>query len=70
LKYATSLARRYGASIFLAQMINVDGYPLLSPEYATAAAQTTKSEADKGLRDLLKTGELIGLPYKVCEGKD
>lgn len=65
LKYAASLARRYGSSIYLTHVIGADGYPLVSPEYAADSMRKMHEEAEKGFRELLKTGELIELPYKV-----
>jgi nucleotide-binding universal stress UspA family protein len=65
LEYAASLARRYGSSLYLTHVITVDGYPLASPEYAVSSLQNIHDSARQGFRDLLKSGELIGLPYKV-----
>jgi nucleotide-binding universal stress UspA family protein len=65
LKYAASLARRYGSTIYLTHVINVDGYPMVSPEYAVDSIQKQHAEADQGFRELMKTGELVELPYKV-----
>ena len=65
LEYAASLARRYGSTIYLTHVITVDGYPLASPEYAVSSLQKMHVEAMQGFRELLKSGELIELPYKV-----
>jgi nucleotide-binding universal stress UspA family protein len=65
LKYAASLARRYGSSIYLTHVISVDGYPLVSPEFAAESIQKMHEEAQQGFREMMKTGELIELPYKV-----
>ena len=65
LEYAASLARRYGSAIYLTHVITVDGYPLVSPEYAASSLQKMHVEAQQGFRELLKSGELIELPYKV-----
>lgn len=65
LEYAASLARRYGSALYLTHVITVDGYPLASPEYAVSSLQNMHDKARQGFRDLLKSGELIELPYKV-----
>jgi nucleotide-binding universal stress UspA family protein len=65
LEYATSLARRYRSALYLTHVITVDGYPLASPEYAVSSLQNMRDSARQGFRDLLKSGELIELPYKV-----
>jgi nucleotide-binding universal stress UspA family protein len=64
-EYAASLARRYGSTIYLTHVITVDGYPLASPEYAVSSLQKMHVEAKQGFRELLKSGELIELPYKI-----
>jgi nucleotide-binding universal stress UspA family protein len=65
LEYAASLARRYGSSLYLTHVITVGSYPLASPEYAVSSLQNMHDRARQGFRDLLKSGELIELPYKV-----
>jgi len=65
LEYAASLARRYGSALYLTHVITVDSYPLASPEYAVSSLQNMHDRARLGFRDLLKSGELIELPYKV-----
>jgi nucleotide-binding universal stress UspA family protein len=65
LEYAASLSRRYGSVLYLTHVITVDGYPLVSPEYAASSVQKMQDKAQQGFRELLKSGELIELPYKV-----
>lgn len=65
LEYAASLARRYGSAIYLTHVITVDGYPLASPEYVSSSLQKMHVEAKEGFRELLKSEELIELPYRV-----
>jgi nucleotide-binding universal stress UspA family protein len=65
LEYAASLARRYGSAIYLTHLITLDGYPLVSPEYAAASLQKMHVEARQGFREILKSGQMIELPYKV-----
>jgi len=65
LEYAASLARRYGSSLFLTHVIAVNDYPLVSPEYTVSTLQNMHEHARQGFRDLLKSGELIELPFKV-----
>ena len=65
LEYAASLARRYGSALYLTHVITVHGYPLASPEYAVSSLQNKHDSVRQGFRDLLKSGELIELPFKV-----
>jgi nucleotide-binding universal stress UspA family protein len=65
LEYAASLARRYGSALYLTHVITVDSYPLASPEYVVSSLQNMHDRARQGFRDLLRSGELIELPYKV-----
>ena len=71
LEYAASLARRYGSTIFLTHVIALDDYPLASPEYSAYEIQKMHAEAKLGFREILKSGRLIDLDYKVLipEGK-
>ncbi len=65
LEYAASLARRYGSAIYLTHIISLDGYPLMAPELAVSSAQKLHVEAEEKLRELLKSGLLIALPFKA-----
>lgn len=65
LEYATSLARRYGSAIYLTHIISLDGYPLMAPEFAASSLQKMHVEAEENLRELLKSGLLIALPFKA-----
>jgi nucleotide-binding universal stress UspA family protein len=65
LEYAASLARRYGSAIYLTHIITLDGYPIISPEFAASSLQKMHAEAERGFRELLKSGRLIALPYKA-----
>jgi nucleotide-binding universal stress UspA family protein len=71
LEYAASLARRYGSTIFLTHVIALDDYPLVSPEYSAFEIQKMHAEAKLGFREILKSGQMIDLDYKVLlpEGK-
>jgi nucleotide-binding universal stress UspA family protein len=71
LEYAASLARRYGSTIFLTHVIALDDYPLVSPEYSAYEIQKMHAEAKLGFREILKSGQMIELDYKVLipEGK-
>src|SRR4030095_4952300 len=64
LEYPASLARRYGSSLYLTHVITVDGYPLASPEYAVSSLQNMHDRARQGFRDLLKSGQVIVVPFK------
>ncbi len=65
LEYAASLARRYGSAIYLTHIISLDGYPLMAPEFAASSLQKMHVEAEENLRELLKSGLLIALPFKA-----
>jgi nucleotide-binding universal stress UspA family protein len=65
LEYAASLARRYGSAIYLTHVITLDGYPMMSPEFAASSLEKMHAEAERGFRELLKSGRLIALPYKA-----
>jgi nucleotide-binding universal stress UspA family protein len=65
LEYAASLARRYGSALYLTHVISVEGYPLASPGYTVSSLKNMHDSARQGFRDLLKSGELFELPYKV-----
>lgn len=71
LEYAASLARRYGSTIFLTHVIALDDYPLVSPEYSAYEIQKMHAEAKLGFREILKSGQMTELDYKVLipEGK-
>ena len=38
-QYAASLARRYGSAIYLTHVVTLEGYPLVSPEYAAISLE-------------------------------
>ena len=65
LEYAASLARRYGSTIYLTHIIAMDGYPMVSPELAASWFQKMHAEAEKGFRELIKSGRLMALPYQA-----
>jgi nucleotide-binding universal stress UspA family protein len=65
LEYAASLARRYGSTIYLTHIISLDGYPLMAPELAVSSLQRMQVETEENFRELLKSGLLIALPYKI-----
>jgi nucleotide-binding universal stress UspA family protein len=65
LEYAASLARRYGSTIYLTHIITLDGYPMISPELAASSFQKMQEEAEKGFREIMKSGRLMALPYQV-----
>jgi nucleotide-binding universal stress UspA family protein len=65
LEYAAALARRYGSAIFLTHIIALDGYPLMAPEYAASSLQKMHADAENSLREILKSGRLLALPFKA-----
>ena len=65
LDYAASLARRYCSAIYLTHIITLDGYPMVSPEFAASSLERRHAEAANKFRKLLKSGRLFALPYKA-----
>ena len=64
-EYAASLARRYGSAIYLTHVVTLDGYPLISPEYAAMSLEKKRAEVQTQFRQILKSGELTGIPFKT-----
>ena len=64
-EYAASLARRYGSAIYLTHVVTLDGYPLISPEYAAMSLEKKHAEVQMQFREILKSGELTGIPFKT-----
>jgi nucleotide-binding universal stress UspA family protein len=64
-EYAASLARRYGSAIYLTHVVTLDGYPLISPEYAAMSLDKKRAAVQTQFREMLKTGELAGIPFKT-----
>jgi nucleotide-binding universal stress UspA family protein len=65
IEYAASLARRYGSAIYVTHVMTLDGYPLVSPEYAAMSLQKKHAEVQTQFRRILKSGELTGIPFKT-----
>jgi nucleotide-binding universal stress UspA family protein len=65
LEYAASLARRYCSMVYLTHIIAVDGYPMVSPEFAASSLEKRHAEAENKFRELLKSGRLFALPRKA-----
>ena len=63
--YAASLARRYGSAIYLTHVVTLDGYPLISPEYAAMSLEKRHAAVQTQFRRVLKSGELTGIPFKT-----
>src|SRR5450432_2264178 len=64
-EYAASFARRYGSAIYLTHVVTLDGYPLISPDYAAMMLEKKHSEVKTHFRQTLKSGELSGIPFKT-----
>jgi nucleotide-binding universal stress UspA family protein len=64
-EYAASLARCYGSAIYLTHVVTLDGYPLVSPEYAVMSLEKKHAEVQTHFRQILKAGELTGIPFKT-----
>jgi len=71
LGYAASLARHYSSAVYLTHIITLDGYPMVSPEFAASSLEKRHSEAANKFRRLLKSGRLFALPHKavIQEGR-
>jgi nucleotide-binding universal stress UspA family protein len=65
LGYAASLARRYCSAIYMTHIITLDGYPMMSPEFAASSLEKRHAEAANKFRKLLKSGQLFALPHKA-----
>ena len=65
IEYAASLARRYGSAIYVTHVITLDGYPLISPEYAAMSLKKKHADAQTQFRQILKSGTLTGIPFKT-----
>jgi len=65
IEYAASLARRHGSAIYVTHVITLDGYPLISPEYAAMSLEKKHAEVQTQFRQILKSGELTGIPFKT-----
>jgi nucleotide-binding universal stress UspA family protein len=65
LEYAVSLARHYSSAIYLTHVITLDGYPMVSPEIAASSVRKRHAEAENKFHELLKSGRLVALAYKV-----
>jgi nucleotide-binding universal stress UspA family protein len=65
LGYAASLARHYSSAVYLTHVITPEGYPMVSPEFATSSLEKRHSEATNKFRRLLKSGQLFALPHKA-----
>ena len=61
LGYAASLARHYSSAVYLTHVITLEGYPMVSPEFATSSLEKRHSEAATKFRRLLKSGQLSGV---------
>ena len=64
-EYAASFARRYGSAIYLTHVVTLDGYPLISPEYAAMSLEKKHAEVQSHFGQILKSGELTGIPFKT-----
>jgi nucleotide-binding universal stress UspA family protein len=65
LVYAASLARRYCSAIYLTHVITLNGYPMVSPEFAASSLEKRHAEAANRFCKLLKSGRLFALPHKA-----
>lgn len=69
LLYATAIARRYDAQIYIAHVIRPDTYQLVPPEACATALDQTRRYAEKRLADLLVSGRVRSIPHQVLLGE-
>lgn len=65
LQYATAIARRYDARIFLTHIISPDSYILAEPGLAEMTYEKLREAAEQGMVDVLISGRLRGIPHEV-----
>jgi nucleotide-binding universal stress UspA family protein len=65
LEYAASLARRFGSRIYLTHIITLDGFPMMSPEFAARSLKELRVAAEKSMGEILESGRLIAVPNQV-----
>jgi len=65
LEYASAVARRYDARIYLTHIISPDSYQLAEPSLAEATYQNLRQAAEQSIADILVSGKLRGIPHEV-----
>lgn len=65
LLYATAIARRYDAKMFVAHVIKPDSYQLVPAEMMSSTQQQTWRYAEQQMTDLLVSGRLRGIQHQV-----
>lgn len=65
LVYATAIARRYDAKMYVAHVIKPDTYQLVPAEAMSATQQQTWRYAEQQMTDLLISGRLRGIQHQV-----
>jgi nucleotide-binding universal stress UspA family protein len=65
LVYATAIARRYDAKMYVAHVIKSDAYQLVPAEAMSATQQQTWRYAEQQMTDLLISGRLRGIQHQV-----
>lgn len=65
LVYATAIARRYDAKMYVAHVIKPDAYQLVPAEAMSATQQQTWRYAEQQMTDLLISGRLRGIQHQV-----
>lgn len=65
LDYAISLARRYGAKIYLTHVILAEGYPMVAPELLVAREASLRRQAREALYKIADSHRLMGVDYDV-----
>lgn len=69
-EYAASLARRYGSAIYLTHVVTLDGYPLISPEYAAMMLEKKHSEVKTYFRETLQSGDSVASLSRLLRKKE
>jgi nucleotide-binding universal stress UspA family protein len=65
LDYAIALARRYDAQIYVAHVIPPDPFQFAEPQFAQAAYEKVREEAEQRIGDILISGKLRGVHHEV-----
>jgi nucleotide-binding universal stress UspA family protein len=62
---AVSLARRFGARVYVAHIIGYPGREVLEPDLGAPSADVLRRQAEKNAKELENSGRLFGVPYQM-----
>jgi nucleotide-binding universal stress UspA family protein len=70
LHHAIAIARHFRAKLYIVYVVSSVGYAIAGPEASQLACEGSIRDAHQLEAELLKIGELTGLPYEfiICEG--